>query len=246
MSNVTVSILILTYNRVSLSKECLPKILDNIGSIDHEVLIWDNGSADGTYDWLCDFQRCDDRITELIGSDCNIGMEGINYLAEHAKGKFIIKVDDDLILPKNFAQRMVEAYEQVNEPHLLFLSWDMGWPNGTFATRSGLFMYKGSRGRMHSVGVNDRVFITYDPNKWMVNGACRLSPREKFLEVGGHPQGMFYGIDKRMSEIAAEHGYYVGYLNSHDLVKHCGGRDSPAYRQFKNKELKKAKGILHV
>lgn len=246
MCDPIISILVLTHNRLSLSETCLPRLLDNIGEASCEVLIQDNGSSDGTLDWLLELQQIYNNIVRVIPNESNIGMEGINVLAKLAKGKYIIKVDDDLILPKNFAQRMVAAYEQVNEPQLLFLSWDMGWTNGTFATRSGLSMYKGSRGRMHSVGVNDRVLITYDPKKWMVNGACRLSPRDKFLEVGGHPEGMIYGIDKRMSEIAAEHGYYVGYLNSHDLVKHCGGRDSPAYRQFKNKELKKAKGILHV
>lgn len=243
---ISVSILILTYNRLSLSETYIPKILDNIGDIPYEVLIWDNGSADGTYDWLCDYKLCDNRIVEVIGSETNIGMEAINNLASMAHGKFIIKVDDDVEVPKRFAERLVNAYEQVNEPHLLFLSWDMGWTNGTFATRSGLSMYKGNRGRTRIVNKTDKVIITYDPNRWMVNGACRLSPRDKFLAIGGHPQGMIYGIDKRMSEIAAEHGYYVGFLHSKDLVQHRGGKDSPAYRQFKNKELRKAKGNLHL
>ena len=38
-----VSILILTYNRVNLASDCIPTIIDRIGNIDDEVLIWGGG-----------------------------------------------------------------------------------------------------------------------------------------------------------------------------------------------------------
>ena len=45
------SILILTYNRVDLSSQYIPQLVSKIGNIDAEVLIWDNGSSAGSFDW---------------------------------------------------------------------------------------------------------------------------------------------------------------------------------------------------
>lgn len=241
-----VSILILTYNRLPLSEVYIPKLLANIGSIPYEVLIWDNGSADGTYDWLCDYKLCDNRILEVVGSETNIGMEAINNLASISSGKYILKVDDDVDVPRNFAERLVRAYEQVNDPKLLFLGWDMFWGQNTFATRSGRKLYKDPQGRTVEIGHKEQVLIHFNPKNWMVNGVCRLSPKNKFLEIGGHPKGIIYGVDSIVSEAAAKYGYYIGYMHAHDLVKHCGSRDSQEYRRLKTRELKKANAPLHV
>ena len=142
-----VSILILTYNRLDISSLYIPRIINNIGDISNEVLIWDNGSTDGSFDWAYSYGQADTRVTEVISSEINIGMEAINHLAVKATGQFILKLDDDLEVPKNFARRLVDAYEQVNEEKLLFLSWDMNWSKKTFATRSGLKLYKKPLGK---------------------------------------------------------------------------------------------------
>lgn len=241
----TLSILILTYNRIDLSKIYIPLILNNIGNVDCEVLIWDNASTDGTFDWLYEYQKADCRLTKVFGSDENIGMEAINSLAEEADSKYILKVDDDIIVPERFAERLVVAYEAVNEEKLLFLGWDMPWRNKTFATRSGMSLYKNPLGKEVQVG-NETVYICYDPSKWMINGPCRLSKREDFLKIGGHPKGVKYGVDSVVSKRAAKHGYWIGFFSSSDLVHHMGIHDAPNYRQFKNRELSKTNSPLHV
>jgi GT2 family glycosyltransferase len=246
LKDIAVSILILTYNRFSLTKRCVSALLEKIGPVSNEVLIWDNCSNDGTYDWLEEIGRADCRITEVFGSDENIGMQAINHLAKRAKGKYILKVDDDVEVPENFASRLVTAYEQAKEDKLLFLGWDMQWGEKTFATRSGMKLYKGEMGKIIRVGRSDRIFVHYTPSFWMVNGVCRLSPRDKFLEIGGHPEGMIYGVDHHVSKRAENHGYWIGYFSSKDLVIHLGHSDTADYRKKKNKELKKHGSPLHV
>lgn len=242
-----VSLLILTHNRIKLSQKYIPKILDNIGSINYEVLIWDNGSTDGTYDWLLEYGVADCRVTQVLGSEQNFGMEAINFLAQEASGKYLLKVDDDVEVPKKFAQRLLAAFLEANEPKLLFLGYDMSWNSGktTFATRSGMGLYKEPHGRILSTSAG-RVLVSYNPGRWMVNGVCRLSSRKAFLDLGGHPSGVIYGVDYLMSRRAAEAGYWVGFLNSSDLVMHCGTVDTVEHRKMKNRELKKAGSPLHV
>jgi GT2 family glycosyltransferase len=238
-----VSILILTYNRKHLASKYIPKIVENIGSIEAEVLIWDNGSVDGSYDWVYTYAKAAPVIKQVFGSTKNIGMEGINYLAKEASGKYLIKVDDDIDVPNAFAQRLVDAYEETNETKLLFLSWDMPWSSPkkaagkTFATRSGMHLYKEPNGKTVKIAKGGQVLIHYDPSFWMVNGACRLCPRDTFLEIGGHPKGIIYGVDKHISIRAAEHGYWIGYYNTNDFVYHRGVQDLAQYRRMKDYEL---------
>jgi GT2 family glycosyltransferase len=226
--------------------EYVPKIVDSIGPIRNEILIWDNRSTDGTFDWLSQYGRADCRVTEIFGSDKNIGMEAINRMAKVATGNYILKIDDDMEVPVDFAKRMVGAYEEVGEEKLMFLSWNMPWRDNTFAARSGLALYKEPRGKTVNLKSSERVLINYTPSKWMANGACRLSPRKDFLKMGGHPKGVIYGVDHRVSIRAEERGYWIGYLDGPDLVHHRGGRDSEKYRKLKDRELKKHNCPRHV
>jgi len=240
-----VSILVLTYNRVKLSSRYIPLLFARAGNIPVEMLIWDNGSEDGSYDWAHTFGQADCRVSKVFGHNKNIGMEAFNSLAEEAQGEYIIKVDDDIDVPMHYAERLVHAFETVNEEKLLFLGWDMPWARGpkaggdTFATRSGMNLYRGKRGKIVKVSDKDTVLISFQPDIWMINGVCRLSRRDKFLEIGGHPVGIVYGVDKHISLRAAEHGYWVGYVKSKDMVYHRGADDTPKYRAMKDSELRR-------
>jgi len=109
----------------------------------------------------------------------------------------------------------------------------------TFATRSGMGLYKGSNGCIIQINNADRVLIHNYPNKWMINGVCRLSLRNTFLNLGGHPKGIKYGVDSYVSTQACNNGYKIGYLNSFELVRHYGNDENAEYRKMKNEELKK-------
>lgn len=240
-----VSVLILTFNRLKLTEKFVPVIIDRIGKIDHEVLIWDNGSDDGTYDWLENYGTADCRVTSVHASEKNFGMEAINFLAEKATGEYILKIDDDILPPLNFAQRIVRAFETVDEPKLAYLAWDMPWTNGSFARRSGMKLYNDPYGKRVET-VDGEVFISYNTSPWLVNGACRLSPRKLFLELGGHPEGILYGVDYLITKRAKAYGYWIGFYSPADLIQHMGGADSKAYRKLKDALLEKHGAPKHV
>jgi len=234
------SLLILTYNRLPLTSMYIPKLIDMIGNVDNEVLIWDNGSSDGTYDWLIEYAKCISGV-RVFGGDTNVGLEAINYLASEASGEYLLKVDDDIEVPQNFAQRMVDAYARVGNDKIAFLGWDMAWStkSKSFALRSGKRLYKKPLGEMVDIGNGEKVLIHYTPSKWMVNGPCRLSPKQAFLDIGGHPPGVLYGVDHLVSIAAEKAGYYIAYLHGPDLVVHKGTNDSPEYRKMKDDQLRK-------
>jgi GT2 family glycosyltransferase len=242
-----VSILILTFNRVKLTEEFVPQIINRIGSIDAEVLIWDNGSEDGTYDWLENYGIADCRVTKVFGSDRNYGVEAINFLAEQATGEYILKIDDDILPPNRFAEFLVRIYEIVNEPKLAYLAWDMPWRETSFALRSGRKLYNEPNGKtVFPKGMAGEVLISYDTHPWLVNGACRLSPRQLFLDLGGHPKDVIYGVDYIVTKRAKKHGYWIGFYSGPELISHRGTVESREYRKMKDELLEQHGAPKHV
>lgn len=242
-----VTIGVCTFNRLPITAKYLPSIVERVGDIDAEIIIWDNFSNDGTFDWLWEWSKSIPQEIKIVGSTCNLGMEAFNRIAAMGEGQYFLKIDDDLEVPRNFAQRLVRAHKLIDDEKLLYLSWDLQWAGtASFALRSGTQMYRDDRGYQAKIKGGTGL-ITNWGHKWLVNGACRLSPRDKFLQCGGHPKGALYGIDFRVSKAAYKHGYRVGFWHvPGELIIHCEEPDAPGYRQFKDRELRKNKGPRHV
>ncbi len=99
------SIIIPTYNRLW----SLPKAIEScfISNLKIEVIVIDDGSTDGTYDWLC-LQK-----NLVIIKQVNLGKDwAVNHGFEIAKGKYIRFLDsDDWFLPYSSDQLMAKANE---------------------------------------------------------------------------------------------------------------------------------------
>jgi len=229
-----VSLLILTYNRYLYSSYYIPEILEWVNPDEHEVRIWDNGSTDETIGFLNELEK-EDHI-HVTYADKNYGVEAINFLAKDSLGEYVLKVDDDVEVPAEFVNRLVKAYEDINDPKLAHLSWNMEWVDGSnFALRKGRSLYREPRGTSVLLGEGE-VLITYTPSKFLVNGACRLSRKDIFNKIK-HPEGVLYGADYLFSKRTEELGYYAGYYHTEDLLLH-EGQDTKEYRKFKDEQLK--------
>ena len=87
-----VAVLTVTRDRLGYSKHCFRQLRKNAGCrFDHYV--FDNGSSDGTQDWL----KKKTNLTEVIYSDTNIGIsKALNQLLDVARDySVIVKVDND-------------------------------------------------------------------------------------------------------------------------------------------------------
>jgi GT2 family glycosyltransferase len=89
-----VSIIIITRNRAAYLKECVDSILMQ-DYPDLEILIGDNGSSDGTIEFLRDLANKDSRVTTLFNGK-NLGScLGRNLLLQRATGELWFIIDDD-------------------------------------------------------------------------------------------------------------------------------------------------------
>lgn len=107
-----VSVIITTYNRVDALRETLKALGNQTISPDrYEILVTDDGSTDGTSEMLAQCELpC---ALKAFRATKNGGISaGRNLAIPHARGKFIIFVSDDLIVPENFIQTHLDTHEK--------------------------------------------------------------------------------------------------------------------------------------
>jgi O-antigen biosynthesis protein len=97
------SIIILTYNQLSFTKQCLDSIYRNTNEEDIEIIIVDNGSSDGTIDYLKKSPGL-----KTVFNETNAGFaKGCNQGLDIATGQAILFLNNDTIVTKNWLESMI-------------------------------------------------------------------------------------------------------------------------------------------
>lgn len=114
MSEPLLSVMIPTYNRMKLLRECVDSVRTT--TADCEIVVLDNASPDETPQMMESLARADPRI-RYIRNERNIGTTAnYNKAMKIARGKYICLLgDDDAVLPGNFEKKLalLEAHPQI-------------------------------------------------------------------------------------------------------------------------------------
>lgn len=102
-----VSVIIVTYNTLALTRDCIDSIFRHTANIQFEVIIVDNASEDGSYDY---FSK--DRRIIYVHSRENMGFGRANNLGlEYASGKYIFLLNSDTYLKNNAIKIFKDAMD---------------------------------------------------------------------------------------------------------------------------------------
>lgn len=106
------SVVIVTYNRLSLLKECIDCIESQIKQFNNVVIV-DNASTDGTGDYLRQFEKKYHIISETEnGGGANGFMDGVKYINDNLKTDWILLIDDDAMLCANYLSTLEEYVQK--------------------------------------------------------------------------------------------------------------------------------------
>lgn len=116
-----VSILIVNWNSIENLKECLDSLF-KIDYLNYEVILVDNGSTDDSVSWV------EKNYPEVViaKANKNLGFAGgNNFGLKYCKGKYILFLNNDTIVTKDFLRSLVEFMEKedkvaVVQPTILF------------------------------------------------------------------------------------------------------------------------------
>jgi O-antigen biosynthesis protein len=92
-ADATIAIAVLTCNRVHLLRRCVENVLLRTSDATTEIVIWDNGSTDGTRDYLATIT--DPRV-DVVLSESNVGFNGYPRAFARTSAPLMIQLDDDV------------------------------------------------------------------------------------------------------------------------------------------------------
>jgi GT2 family glycosyltransferase len=116
-SRVLFSVVLGSYNRGRLLRHAIDSVRDNSSFADHEIIVIDGGSTDGSLEWLLQQK---DVITivqhnrgEFRGRPIKQRSWGyfMNLGFKASQGKYVLMISDDCILLPNAIERGISAFE---------------------------------------------------------------------------------------------------------------------------------------
>lgn len=103
----TVSAIVLTYNNIHLTMDCLESLVRNTAGVDLEIVAVDNASSDGSRAYLTAWAAAHSNV-KLILNDTNLGFAGGNNVGlAAATGDYLTILNNDTVVTRGWARRLV-------------------------------------------------------------------------------------------------------------------------------------------
>ncbi|MEW5877089.1 MAG: glycosyltransferase [Acidobacteriota bacterium] len=102
-----VSIVVVTYNNLDLTRQCLESVLTRTEWPNYELFVVDNGSTDGTPEYLWELASKDSRLRVICNPE-NRGFAAANNQALRlAEGEFLVLLNNDTVVPRGWLSGLV-------------------------------------------------------------------------------------------------------------------------------------------
>lgn len=121
------SLIIPTRNRLNYLERCLPFAVKHLPR-GCEIIVGENNCDDGTKDYLRRF--CDSLVVKVLASEKTLSMsENFERCIKSASGMYVLVIgDDDLIVPGQLDNALIEAQRLGWPDAILQPDWCMVWP----------------------------------------------------------------------------------------------------------------------
>jgi len=208
-----IAIVVLTHNRVHLLPQCVENVLGRTSDATREIVIWDNGSTDGTDDYLASI---DDPRIRVVRSASNIGFNAYQQACELTSAPYFVELDDDVVdAPLRWDLMLRDAFVQL--PHIGYLAADLEEDSHDEAS----FVRHHVRPHLYVPVEENGVRLLRGP----AGGGCAMTSRELIDRVGGFrrkKRKVFWLEDQAYIQDVIRLGYEAAVLA--DLrVRHTGG-----------------------
>lgn len=211
MSEKLMSIVILNWNRKHYSKQTLECIIERT-TMPHELIFVDNGSEDGTREYLKSMEhKTNAEKVTYVFNDKNLGVAGgRNSGLVKASGDYLVTIDDDIIVPKQWDVLMAEACDKIPKLGITGVNVE--------PIKFPVQVMNGVRVR---------------PKDGNLGGACLCLPRRVFKRIGYYNYFSTYGHEDAAMFYRLKH---VGLMGAYIEPKgvHLDVDADKEYRKAKN------------
>jgi glycosyltransferase involved in cell wall biosynthesis len=242
LAMIRIDLIYFTYNRLDHTRVTLPTLLEKSG-YPFKLTIVDNGSVDGTVDYLRDIRKRWRKETQiqLILNARNEGLAGpTNRFWMRSDAALVGKIDNDILVEEGWLEKLADAHQRL--PNLAVIG-------GCHFPAELLKPEKISK----NVQVHNTIQILRQP----YIGGNYLAKRSILMDLGPLPEarheekfklGGWTGYQQKM----VQEGYWVGYYFPIIRFEHLHRASDTYFRQvrglskrkYRNWERKDAERLL--
>ncbi len=237
----SISIVILNYNGKHFLEQFLPSVIAY--SIEHEIVIADNNSSDGSLEFL----RNDYPGIKLIEFSENFGFcTGYNKAIQQLNSDYIVLLNSDIEVTENWIDPVIGLFESDEkiaaiQPKLLDYKskdkFEYAGGAGGFIDKYG---YPFCRGRIFDTIETDTG--QYDDSReiFWATGACLFIRTKLFKDYGGFDDDFFAHMEEIDLCWRMKNDGYKVYYCGNSIIFHVGGGTLPyanphkTYLNFRN------------
>ncbi|MFA5136381.1 MAG: glycosyltransferase family 2 protein [Patescibacteria group bacterium] len=200
VTSIDLSIIIISYNTKQITLNCLETIYQSLKNtaLTFEILLVDNASKDGSQEIFKNLAS-KHRNLRLILNQKNLGFaRANNYAVESAYGTHLLFLNSDVEVLNNAIEKMFSFYKQTPHAHFVgakLLNKDMtpqysAAPFYTLPVVFGALFLRGDYWGLTRSSPNKTQKVDW------VSGACIMTKKEYFVQVGGFDEGIFMYMDE--------------------------------------------------
>jgi len=212
------SIIIVAYNHLNHLKACIGSV--QAQEYPHEIILVDNGSSDGTPDFVA---AAWPGIRLIRSTNTGFGA-GSNLGARHANGEYLVFLNPDTVVEKDWLIHLLAPVRSdprtITTPKILLYDGSAINTCGNINHFTGLTFTRGLNQPPESYGRQEEVSG--------ISGACFALRKEEFGRMGGFDERFFlYNEDSEFSWRAHVFGLPVVYVPSSVVRHHYSLKVSP-------------------
>ncbi len=214
-----VSILISAKDQLALTQHCLECLANTLQDrVDWEVLIANDGSTDGTAEYL---NQLPNSYRAFHRERSHGFAKNNNWLAREAKGKYLLFLNNDAFVEGNWLNPMLQVFE-VKEKVGFVGNVQRLYQSNRFDHMGVVFSPYGNP-RHYGQGYLSQPFKG-EIKKWSaVTAACCIIRRELFLEQGGFPEEYLNGCEDVDLCLRLNRAGYSHYVAHDSVIEHVKG-----------------------
>jgi GT2 family glycosyltransferase len=209
-----VTFIIPTYNTLAMTRECLDTLRSTVKLENHEVILIDDLSTDGTREYLqtlpSAFKVVYNATNQGYGRNCN-------QAAQAATGDLLCLCNSDLIFLKGWLKPMLEAFEKFADVGLVGNTQrrvDNNWIDhlGVYFLPNGLPLHIGQNKSWGPI----RRYLPVSA----VTAACCMIRTQLFRDFGGFDEKYLNGFEDTDLCLRLNEAGYQHYVATRSVVRH--------------------------